>query len=362
MTATSLAFKQSNRLLKLTMALGSGIGDDVVLPYELGGTEGISEGLRYTLACLSSDAFLELKQFLGLPVQVAILTDDGTERALCGIVSAAAQEGANGGFARFSLTLEDPFALLARRINSRVFQDLSVREFTAIVLNEHRRHNSVLSACFDLDDRCTGTYPKQSWVTQYNESDTAFLTRWLAHEGISWYFEHGDAGTPGEHPKLTLVLFDDPSLLQSASAAKVRFHRDDGTENEDAVTEWHGQRSVQPGAVQRSSYEYKAVAVNIQQDENRIDQGDHGKRLAGTLEDYRFDTHHAANDSGDFARYGKLRMQAHEYAAKRFSGEGTHRELAVGRHFELADHPVHDQDGPEQRQFAVIRHSLYARN
>ncbi len=159
-----------------------------------------------------------------------------------------------------------------------------------------------------------------------------------------------------------MVLFDDPSLLQPATAAKVRFHRDDGTENEDAITDWHGRRSVQPGAVQRSSYEYKAVAVNIRQDENRIDQGDHGKRLSGTLEDYRFDTHHAANDSDDYARYGKLRMQAHEYAAKHFSGEGTHRELAVGRHFELADHPVHDQDGPEQRQFAVIRHSLYARN
>ncbi len=360
--SSAFAFDQANRLLTLCFMPGSGIDDNTLLPHELTGNDAISAGFSFTLTCLSSDAFLELKSFIGIPVQLAVLTDTGDRRAICGIVTHAGHAGSDGGFSRYVLTLQDPFAALALRINSRVFQDLSVREFVAIVLNEHRQHNSVLSACFDIDDRCIGTYPKQSWVTQYNESDTAFVTRWLAHEGISWYFEHGDAGTPGEHPKLTLVLFDDPSLLQPASAAKVRFHRDDGTENEDAITGWHGRRSVQPGAVQRSSYEYKAVTVNVRQDDNRIDQGDHGRQLAGTLEDYRFDTHHAANDSDDHARYGKLRIGAHEYAAKHFTGTGSHREIAVGRHFELVDHPVHDQDGPEQRQFAVVRHSLYARN
>lgn len=356
------AFNQANRLLKLTLAPGSGIADNLLLPYELTGTEGICEGFTYTLTCLSSDAFLELKQFIGLPVQLAILTDDGAERALCGIGTAVRQEGSDGGFARFALTLQDPLAVLAKRVNSRVFQDLSVREFAEIVLREHRQQNSVLTECFDVQDKCRGEHPKQSWVTQFNESDTAFLTRWLAQEGIAWYFEHGDDGVPGEHPKLTLVLFDDPTVLAPSSADKVRFHRDDGTENEDVITQWHATRTLQPGSIQRSSYEYKAVNVNHQQDESRSDQGDYGKRLADTLEDYRFDAHHAANDSADFARYGKLRVGAHEYATKCFTGSGTHRELAVGRHFELTQHDVHDQDGPEQRSFTITRHSLFARN
>ena len=356
------AFSQSNRLLKLTLAPGSGIDDETLLPYELSGSEGISTGFTYTLVCLSSTAFLELKDLIGLPVQVAILTDDGTERALCGIVTAAAQAGSDGGFSRFVLTLQDPFAVLAKRVNSRVFQDLTVREFSDVVLQEHRKNNEVLAQCFDIQDRCHGTHPPQSWVTQYNESDSAFLTRWYAQEGISWYFEHGDDGVPGERPKLTLVLFDDSSVLAQSSAAKIRFHRDDGTESEDVITSWHGARTLQPGKTMRSSYEYKEVVVNTQQDENSIDQGQFGAQLAQTLEDNRFDTHHSANDSGDYARYGKLRIAAHEYAAKHFSGEGTHRELAVGRHFELTEHPVHDQDNPEQRQFAVTRLSLYARN
>ncbi|HEV2609461.1 MAG TPA: type VI secretion system Vgr family protein, partial [Noviherbaspirillum sp.] len=362
MSDAALAFTHANRLLKLSFAPGSGIDVDTLLPFELSGTEFLSTGFTYTLSCLSDNAFLELKDFIGLPAQLAILTDDGAERALCGIVTAASAAGSDGGFSRYLLTLQDPLAILARRINSRVFQDMTVRDTAAVIINEHRQHNGVLAQCVDLRDQCRRTHPTQSWVTQYNESDAAFLNRWFAQEGISWYVEHGDDGTPGEHPKLTLVLFDDVSTLSPASAAKVRFHRHDGTENEDVITQWHGRRTLQPGSIGRASYEYKIVTVNTEQQRNAVDQGDHGTRIADTLEDNRFDTHHSANDSDDYVRYGKLRMQAHEYAAKQFSGEGTHRELAVGRHFELTQHPVHDQDGPEGRQFVVTGHTLYARN
>ncbi|WP_420475588.1 type VI secretion system Vgr family protein [Noviherbaspirillum sp. ST9] len=358
----ALAFTQSGRLFTLSFAPGSSIEDGVLLPQELSGDEAVSEGFTYTLTCLSSDAHLELKQFIGLPVQVSLLTDGGEERALCGLVTRAEFAGSDGGFTRYVLTLQDPFAVLSRRVNSRVFQDLSVLEFVDVLLQEHRQNNPVLASCFDLDDRCMGEHPAQSWVTQYNESDTAFICRWLAQEGISWYFEHGEAGVPGEHPKLTLVLFDDVSVLESASADKVRFHRDDGTESEDSITAWQGVRTLQPGGTERASYDYKSVVTSTQQDGAGIDQGEHGEKLASTLEDVRYEPHHSANDEDDYARYGKLRIGAHEFASKTFNGSGSHRELTVGRYFELADHPVHDQDAPEDRQFTVLRTRLFARN
>ena len=358
----ALAFTQSHRLLTLTFAPGAGIDAGTLLPQELAGEEGISEGFTYTLTCLSSDAYLELKQFIGLPVQVSVLTDGGQERALCGLVTRAEFGGSDGGFTRYVLTLQDPLAVLSRRVNSRVFQDLSVREFVSVLLQEHRQANPVLAACFDLDDRCTGDHPPQSWVTQYNESDTAFICRWLAQEGISWYFEHGEAGAPGEHPKLTLVLFDDVSVLESSTAHKIRFHRDDGTEAEDSITDWQGIRTLQPGSTERASYDYQTVVTSIQQDGLAVDQGEHGAQLASTLEDVRYEPHHAANDEDDYLRYGKLRIGAHELASKCFTGKGSHRELAVGRFFELAEHPVHDQDAPEDRQFTVLRTRLVARN
>jgi type VI secretion system secreted protein VgrG len=359
---TSLSFTQSHRLLTLSFAPGSGIDEGLLLPQELSGMEGISEGFTYTLTCLSADAFIELKDLIGLPVQVALLTDDGSSRALCGLVTRAEHAGSDGGFASYRLTLQDPLAVLAGRVNSRVFQDLSVREFVAVLLSEHRQANPVLAACFDLDDRCIGDHPAQSWVTQYNESDAAFIGRWLAQEGISWYIEHGDAGVPGEHPKLTLVLFDDVSVLESSSARKIRFHRDDGTEAEDSITEWQGIRTLQPGHTERASYDYQTVVTSVQQDGFAADQGEHGSQLASTLEDVRYEPHHAANDEDDYIRYGKLRIGAHELASKCFTGKGSHRELAVGRYFELRDHPVHDHDAPDDRHFTVVRTRLLARN
>ena len=82
----------------LTLSSGSGIEDDVLLPYELTGSEGLSEGYTYHLDCLSSDASLELKAFIGVPAQISLLTDSNEHRALCGIITNAQQNGADGGF------------------------------------------------------------------------------------------------------------------------------------------------------------------------------------------------------------------------------------------------------------------------
>uniref|UniRef100_UPI00047E85C5 type VI secretion system Vgr family protein n=1 Tax=Azovibrio restrictus TaxID=146938 RepID=UPI00047E85C5 len=357
------AFSQANRLLKLSFAADAGLADDTLLPFELQGWEHCSEGYAYALDCLAADAHLELKQFIGVPAQLSLRTDDGQERALCGLVTEARQEGSNGGFARYRLILRDPLAVLALRHNSRVFQDLSVREFVAQILREHQEANPVLQACFELDDRCTGKHPPQSWVTQYNESDTHFIQRWLAQEGISWFCRHGDGGRPGQAPRITLVLFDDPqAAFTDSTAPQVRFHRNDGSETEDGISEWFASRELQPGSTFRASYDYKPVQVQDQEDQVSLVQGKYGDSLAATLEDYHYDTSHAANDPGDYDRYGRLREQAYQMAGKTFTGRGSQRELSVGHCFELLEHPVHDQGGSEARRFALIRISLYVRN
>lgn len=357
------AFTQSNRLLSLSLSAGAGIPENVLLPYELSGEEAVSVGYTYELDCLSSDAQIQLKKLIGVPAQIALLTDSGERRAICGLITSASQLGADGGFAKYRLTLQDPFAVLTRRTNSRVFQDMDVRAFVKLILEEHRQRNAVLQECFDIDDRCRRPHPKQSWATQLNESDTAFIQRWLAQEGIGWFVQHGEAGQAGERPKMTLVLFDDAAgAFKSSSAAKARFHRADGTEDEDSITDWLAERTLVSSHLSRASMDYKTVDVDRQDDDIKVNQGDYGGRLAATLEDYHYDTSHAANDLGDYSRYGGLRADAHSYASKAFNGAGSHREFTIGETFELTGHPTHDQDGAEERQFALTRLECFARN
>ncbi|WP_293933523.1 contractile injection system protein, VgrG/Pvc8 family, partial [Iodobacter sp.] len=92
----------------------------------MSGREGVSQAYRYQLDCLSPDGALELKSLLGLPVVVSISTAEGGLIERCGVVSQAALAGSDGGFARYHLSIEPPFALLRYRSTSRVFQDLSV--------------------------------------------------------------------------------------------------------------------------------------------------------------------------------------------------------------------------------------------
>ena len=355
-------YTQENRFMKLTAAPGAGIDEDVLLPFELTGDEGISEGYTYQLLCLSSDIHFKLDKLIGVPVQIAILTDAGTYRALCGIVTKAERQRSNGGFTIFCLTLQDPFAVLRKHRNSRVFQDLTVLEFTSQILNEHLHGNSVFAQSVKLNIQCRGKHPRQSWATQYNETTAAFVLRWLAQEGIAWYIEHGNAGAPSEHPTMTIVFFDDVSALDTGTVPQIRFHRNDATEEQDAFSDWHCARTLQSGGIQLSSYDYKGVVTNTQQDENRVDQGDYGNRLAATLEDYTYESHYSANDLEDHARYGKLRMQAYEGAVELYTGYGTPRNAPIGAQFELTQHPVHERESREQRQFTITQGCLFARN
>ena len=103
-------FGQGSRLLKLRFPKSSGFDLETLLPQRLVGEEGLSVGYRYVLDCLCADTHLELKGLLGQPAEISLLLPDGGSRLLCGLVTHAAQAGADGGFAKYVLTLEPALA------------------------------------------------------------------------------------------------------------------------------------------------------------------------------------------------------------------------------------------------------------
>ena len=128
-------FGQWARIFKLRFSEQSSIPEDTLLPHRIVGEESLSQLYRYTLDCLSVDTHLELKELLGQPVEVAILLPEGGERLLTGLVTRAEQAGADGGFAKYVLTIEPALATLAYRRNSRVFQDKTDPQIVETILN-----------------------------------------------------------------------------------------------------------------------------------------------------------------------------------------------------------------------------------
>ena len=278
-------FGQGSRLLKLRFPESTGLGSETLLPHRLTGEEGLSTGYRYVLDCLSADTHLELKGLLGQPAEVSLLLPDGGHRLLCGLVTHAAQNGADGGFAKYVLTLEPALATLRHRRNSRVFQDKTVPQIVTCLLDEHLAGNAAFPGAFQYRSLLTKDYPVRSYCLQYRETDLAFIERLLAEEGISYRYSHGpEAETSLQRgdefrahsernegretdalPQHTLILFDRNDDLpgcrsesddeeESASNARsrdtrniLRFHRTDGVETDDAIDTWTAERQIQSG-------------------------------------------------------------------------------------------------------------------
>ncbi len=353
------AFQQNTRLLKLHFAADTSIVENTLLPRRLTGHEGINQGLRYELEVLCNDAFLELKTLIGVPVQVSILTDDGDERALCGLVTKAHQLGSDGGFAVFRLVIEDGLSVLRLARTSRVAMNVSVLELTDRILKAHLETNSVLAAALTVDNRCRENYPARPFWMQANETDFDYLCRLWAREGISYVVVTSpDSST--DHPQHSLILFDNVLDLDVNASEKVRFHRADATESHDTITEWNARRTLQSGSIARSAWDHDSANATHVTEESKADQGSYGLSLSSTLEDYRHVAPLEGDSSDVFEARATKRMEAREGWAKRFDGCGSVRHFTAGTWFGLMEHPVHDHE--DNRDFVLAQVDVEAEN
>ncbi|WP_084282691.1 type VI secretion system Vgr family protein [Deefgea rivuli] len=357
LSSFAAAFSQEQRLISLQLGDGT-IWAEQLLPQSVTGREGVNQAYRYQIDCLSPANDIELKSLLGLPIVLSVADANGDAIERCGVVSQAQMLGADGGFAKYQLIVEPPFALLRHRRTSRVFQDLSVPDIVKQLLGEHQANNSVFAAVQTLDFKLSGEHLPRSYCLQYRESDYDFLVRLMHEEGLAWRFEHLAA----DSPQVQLVVFDDAFALPEAADSQVRFHRADATEESDALTQWTSQRQVGSNRVSLASFDYKAVNTQHSGDDSAVDQGDGGQQIQSSFEDYDPQSLYYAGDTEQLSRYAQLRQQAHDGQKKSFSGSGTLRSLQAGQWFRLEDHPAHEWDSAEAREFAITELNFVANN
>nr|WP_308446362.1 type VI secretion system tip protein TssI/VgrG [Iodobacter sp.] len=99
-----------------------------------------------------------------------------------------------------------------------------------------------------------------------------------------------------------------------------------------------------------------------QVNESANDQGDGGQQIQSTLEYYDPQAHYYASDLDELNHDAKLRQDALDGQKKSFTGSGTLRGLQAGQWFRLEDHPAHEWDSAEQREFAITELKFTANN
>lgn len=189
----------------------------------------INLGLNAEILCLSTNAHIALKQFIGCQVAVDQVTDFGELYRTTGIVTGASQGQSDGALTLYKLTIEDATALWHKRRNSRVFMNKNVREISEILFKEWQAKSTLFASSLSLNNSgLKQEYDIRPFVMQSNETDYEFLTRLWRSEGINWLVDESTNTVPISAAQIQaqkLRLIDDNTQYEALSRRSIRFHR-----------------------------------------------------------------------------------------------------------------------------------------
>ncbi|EPL1603746.1 type VI secretion system Vgr family protein [Acinetobacter baumannii] len=357
----------------------SPILNDQVFLQRIDGVHALNDGLKAELLCLSTNATIQLKSFIGVQAAVDIVTERGELTRITGIITHAQQGQSDGSLTLYKLTLEDPTALWKYRRNSRVFMNKSVVEIWEILFKEWQTKNPLFAASLSLDlSGLTQTYDVRPFVMQHNESDWNFLTRLLRSENISWLIDEAQhivpsTDTPIQAQKLRLI--DANSQYQPLDRKTIRYHRSSAVEQYDSMTRLTAERSLQPNVmhIQRWQAEILDQEEGVGSVQSKHQHSEHYDNATLGLEqawnyspawigDLKGEDGVTKSGNQQVERLNQNLNNYYEAQAKRFIAQTTVRDAYVGYYFELNEHPEIDQHESTDRSFLIISKSFFNQN
>ena len=338
-------YTQDTRLLRLTTPAGADLLAECVR-----GEEGISRGYTFRIDALSPDAHIPLKSLLGQPALLQLLTatSHNALRPFHGHITAAEMTGANGGFARYVLTLEPWTRFLALGRDSRIFQDMTVPDILDVVFKSYAGRGTLVPAWrFELADR--SVYPQRSLTTQYQESDLAFAERLMHDEGLFYFFEHSGAPNNASLGSHTLVIADHNRAFKPTAQSTVDFTQPGAVMKADSIDRWRFTSRLSTNAIELGSWDYRtlrqrqATIAAAQSDAPLLSSRD----APGV---YAWPNREQAQ------RIARNQIEALEAAQQVHTAAGTVRSFAPGTTFTIHGHAMLDElDHDDARTFAIVR-------
>jgi type VI secretion system secreted protein VgrG len=251
-------YKQADRPLSITTPLGK----DVLLVTRLRGKESISQLFNFQLDLLAEVATdIRFDKILAQTVTVEMHLLDGTKRYFNGLVRRFSQGAREERFIRYRAEIVPKIWLLSKKVQSRIFQHLTVPEIIQQVLKG-----------FEVNYEIHGTYYQRDYCVQYRESDLDFISRLMEEEGIYYFFSHTNdthqmkvTDIPNQHPAVagqTNVIYDELS----------------GGEREDMrISAWEKTQELRSGEYTLWDHSFELPGKNLQVKEKTIESVAAGK-------------------------------------------------------------------------------------
>ena len=343
------------------------------------GQHAINQGMTAELICLSTNAHIPLKQFIGCQAAIDQVTDTGTLFRTTGIITEAVQGQSDGSLTLYKLKLQDATALWHKRRNSRVFMNKNVLDIVQTLFKEWQQRSPLFASSLTLDlGGIKQDYDIRPFVMQANESDYDFITRLLRSEGINWLIDEAQLTIPNSNSPIQaqkLRLIDDNNQYQALDRRIIRYHRSSATEQYDSMTSLIAERSLQPTAVhiqrwQADALEQEDGAGSVQTKHRHSEQHDAASLgledawhfSPAWVQDLNGEDGATASGNRQIEKLNQNLSHYHDAQAKHFTANTTVRDSQVGYWFKLTEHPEIDQHKGADQEFLIIKKDWFNQN
>jgi type VI secretion system secreted protein VgrG len=316
------------------------------------GTEALSRLYTYELELAAPlDKPAKFEDVLGKAAIVAIEILGGETRYFHGLVSRFSQGSRDENFIAYRLELVPQMWFLTRRVQSRIFQHVSVPDILKKVFDG-----------FDVAYQLQGMFEPRDYCVQYRESDFDFASRLMEEEGMYYYFRHTEAGCE-------MVVANAPAAHDPVAdpATLIFDETEGGIREEGRITEWEKVQSVRSGKVTLWDHCFELPDKHLEADQKiqetvAVGAATHKLSLNGVdkLELYDYPGGYAGRFDGinrggaeqpaelekifeDNRRTARLRIQEQAAGAVTIEGKGDCRQMAAGHKFTVERH--FDADG-----------------
>ncbi|MCO1672400.1 type VI secretion system tip protein VgrG [Pseudomonas aeruginosa] len=233
---------------RISLAIEGGPSDLQVLSFE--GREALNQPYSFEIDWLSERPDLDLEDLLQRP---AYLRFGPSEGGVHGLVDSIEQGDSGKRLTRYRITLQPRLSQLRHCRNQRIFQNLTVPQVLASVLEDH--------GLFPGDYRFQlgpYRYPPRDYCVQYAESDLHFLSRLCEEEGLGFFFTH----SPDGH---VLVFGDDQSVFPQRPPLAYRQGGGMAAEHE-TVSAFELRLETRSTQASRRDYDFEKPHVRLEED------------------------------------------------------------------------------------------------
>ena len=337
-----MPYTQDTRRLNLQTPLG----ENVLLIRSIGGSEAISQLYNYQIEAMAElSATVDFSKLLGQTVVVAVALSQGADRYIHGIVHRISRGESSTSATAYRLEIAPPIWPLTKRVQSRIFQQLSVPDILKKVL-----------VGIECQYQIVGTFEPREYCVQYRESDFQFFSRLCEEEGIFYFFRHEETGC-----KLVLANTSQshPTLPHLPS---IRYHPQSNVDTE-VIFAWEKVQSLRSGKVTLWDHHPQLPGKNLEASQTvqpSVSVGSQTHKLnvaCADLEQYHFPGGYAERFDGigksggeqpsalqkifqDNLRTVGIRMQQETVQALVLTGHTDLPNMMPGHRFSLAEHPT----------------------